>query len=51
MFFETKYDVCGIRLDLPFAHYAVEFFLLSMEVPESPSFARYMTDLTVTFDL
>ncbi|VDD95154.1 unnamed protein product [Enterobius vermicularis] len=46
MFFETKYDVCGIRLDLPFAHYAVEFFLLSMEVPESPSFARYMTDLT-----
>lgn len=44
---ERRHDVCGIRLDLPFAHYAIEFFLLSMEVPGSPSFARYMTDLTV----
>uniref|UniRef100_A0A915BVI9 Amidase domain-containing protein n=1 Tax=Parascaris univalens TaxID=6257 RepID=A0A915BVI9_PARUN len=44
-YFETKYDLCAIRLDLPFAHYAVEFFLTSIEVPGAPSFAHHMTDL------
>ncbi|VDM25004.1 unnamed protein product [Toxocara canis] len=43
-YFETKYDLCAIRLDLPFAHYAVEFFLTSIEVPGAPSFAHHMTD-------
>uniref|UniRef100_A0A0M3IKN3 Amidase domain-containing protein n=1 Tax=Ascaris lumbricoides TaxID=6252 RepID=A0A0M3IKN3_ASCLU len=48
-YFETKYDLCAIRLDLPFAHYAVEFFLTSIEVPGAPSFAHHMTDLKVPF--
>ncbi|VDK48612.1 unnamed protein product [Anisakis simplex] len=49
-FFETKYDICAIRLDLPFVHYAVELFFSSMEVPGAPSFAHYMTDLKSEVD-
>uniref|UniRef100_A0A915Q5C5 Uncharacterized protein n=1 Tax=Setaria digitata TaxID=48799 RepID=A0A915Q5C5_9BILA len=44
-YFEIKYDLCAIRLDLPFAHYALEFFLTSMDVPGAPKFAMQMTDL------
>lgn len=46
-YFETKYDLYAIRLDLPFAHNAIEFFVTSMEVPEAPNFAWHMTDLKV----
>ncbi|MCP9257950.1 Fatty-acid amide hydrolase 2 [Dirofilaria immitis] len=44
-YFEIKYDLCAIRVDLPFVHYALEFFLTSMDVANAPKFAMHMTDL------
>ncbi|VDK68523.1 unnamed protein product [Litomosoides sigmodontis] len=42
---EIKYDLCATRIDPPLAHYALEFFLTSMDVENTPKFAMCMTDL------
>lgn len=44
-YFEIKYDLCATRIDPPLAHYALEFFLTSMDVENTPKFAMCMTDL------
>ncbi|VDM95254.1 unnamed protein product [Thelazia callipaeda] len=44
-YLELKYNLSAIRVDLPFAHYALEFFLTSMEDINAPKFSMYMADL------
>ncbi|KAL3998174.1 Amidase family protein [Acanthocheilonema viteae] len=44
-YFEIKYDLCATRIDPPLVHYALEFFLTSMDVTDAPKFAMHMTDL------
>lgn len=45
--FERKYDLCAIRLDLPFVHKALDFYFASMEVPGVAPPIHAMTELDV----
>uniref|UniRef100_A0A914WW59 Amidase domain-containing protein n=1 Tax=Plectus sambesii TaxID=2011161 RepID=A0A914WW59_9BILA len=50
-FFETRYDLLGHRLDLPLAHYALQFFLSSIDNPDAPKFSEQMLNRQVSFIL
>ncbi|KAK6106120.1 Amidase family protein [Brugia pahangi] len=49
-YFEIKYDLCAVRIDPPLVHYALEFFLTSMDVADAPKFAMHMTDLKMNIN-
>uniref|UniRef100_A0A915BV84 Amidase domain-containing protein n=1 Tax=Parascaris univalens TaxID=6257 RepID=A0A915BV84_PARUN len=48
--FERKYDLCAIRLDLPFVHKALDFYFASMEVPGVTPLVHAMTELDSDVD-
>uniref|UniRef100_A0A9J2QA68 Amidase domain-containing protein n=1 Tax=Ascaris lumbricoides TaxID=6252 RepID=A0A9J2QA68_ASCLU len=48
--FERKYDLCAIRLDLPFVHKALDFYFASMEVPGVAPPIHAMTELDSDVD-
>ncbi|KHN78371.1 Fatty-acid amide hydrolase 2 [Toxocara canis] len=48
--FERKYDLCAIRLDLPFVHKALEFYFASMEVPGVAPPIHMLTELDTDVD-
>uniref|UniRef100_A0AAF5Q079 Amidase domain-containing protein n=1 Tax=Wuchereria bancrofti TaxID=6293 RepID=A0AAF5Q079_WUCBA len=49
-YFEIKYNLCAVRIDPPLVHYALEFFLTSMDVADAPKFAMHMTDLKMNIN-
>ncbi|CAJ0962849.1 unnamed protein product, partial [Mesorhabditis belari] len=44
-YFVRKYDLTSIRVDLPLAHLAVEYFLVSMYTEGEPTFKEHLADL------
>lgn len=48
-FFENKFDVEAIRLDLPLATKAIEMLFTSIQVKENPTIAESLLSLKVHF--
>ncbi|CAJ0577543.1 unnamed protein product, partial [Mesorhabditis spiculigera] len=44
-YFVRKYDLTAIRVDLPLAHLALQFFLVSMYIEGEPSFRQHLDEL------